>query len=119
MNEFRFLEWEVYKNSKSLVKEIYSITRKFPNDFKYNLGDQINRSSTSIVLNIAEGSGKNSDRELKRFFDIAMGSCYETIAGLDLASNNDLISKESFNNLSEKLRSIARQLGGFKKKLNL
>lgn len=116
MNEFRFLEWNVYKDSKEIVKEIHSITRKFPQDFKYDLGSQINRSSISIVLNIAEGSGKHSDVELNRFFNISLGSINETIAGIDLAYGNDLISKNKFEELTEKLKNISKQLVGFKKK---
>lgn len=117
MNEFRFLDWPVYKNAKDLVKEIYRITNRFPQGFKYELGGQINRSAISITLNIAEGSGKNSDRELNRFFDIAIGSIYETIAGLDLAYDNNLISNKEFEELITKCKNIARQLGGFKRKI--
>lgn len=117
MNEFKFTEWAVHADAKDSVKEIYNLTSKFPQNFKYELGSQINRSAISVVLNIAEGSGKNSDRELNRFFDIAIGSVYETVAGLDLAYNNGLISLKEFDALSEKFRNIARQLGGFKKKL--
>jgi four helix bundle protein len=117
MNEFRFLDWNVYKNAKDLVKKIYKFTNKFPQNFKYELGGQINRSAISIVLNIAEGSGKNSDKELNRFFNIAIGSINETIAGLDIAYANNLILKQEFEKLVEDLKNIARQLGGFKKKL--
>jgi four helix bundle protein len=117
MEEFRFLDWKAYKDAKSLVKEIYSITRTFPQDFKYDIGSQINRSSTSVALNIAEGSGKNSDKDMGRFFDIAIGSTYETIAGLDMALDNQLISERKFIQLSEEFKSVARQLGGFKKRL--
>jgi len=62
--------------------------------------------------------GKNSDKELNRFFNIATGSVYETIAGLDIAQENNLITIKEFENLSEKCKNIARQLGNFKKKLN-
>lgn len=117
MNEFRFLEWNVYKDAKELANRIHQITNKFPQTFRYDLGSQINRSAISIVLNIAEGSGKSSDKELNRFFNIAIGSINETIAGLDIALGSDLISRKEFEDLFEKLKSIARQLGGFKKKL--
>ena len=118
MEEFRFLNWEVYQEAKDSVRKIYNITDKFPQNFKYELGGQINRSSISIALNIAEGAGKNSDKELNRFFDIAMGSTYETIAGLDLAYESNLLSKKEFEQIAEKCKNIARQLGSFKKKLN-
>ena len=117
MEEFRFLNWNVYKDAKSIVKDIYLITSNFSQNLKYDLGSQLNRSAASIVLNIAEGSGKNSDKELNRFFDIAIGSICETIAGLDIAYDNKLINKERFEKLTEKCKNIARQLGSFKKKL--
>lgn len=118
MEEFRFSNWKVYQEAKNLVGKIYNITDKFPQNFKYELGSQINRSSISIVLNIAEGAGKNSDKELNRFFDIAIGSVYETIAGLDLAYESNLLPEKEFEEIAEKCKNIARQLGSFKKKLN-
>lgn len=117
MNEFRFLEWNVYKDAKLDVKEIHDLIEHFPQKFKYSLGDQISRSSISIVLNIAEGSGKFSDNELNRYFNISLGSVNETVAALDLAQENKLISQEKFNDLADKLVSISKQLGGFKKKI--
>jgi len=70
-----------------------------------------------FVLSIAEGSGKNSDKELNRFFNITLGSINETVAALDLALENNLISNSQFEELLEKLHNIAKQLGGFKKKI--
>jgi len=99
------------------VKEIFGITGSLAPGFKFNLGDQLNRSVISIALNTAEGSGKGSDHELARFFDIAIGSTHETIAALDLTRDNKLISDKEFQGLTEDLMSIGRQLEGFKRKL--
>jgi four helix bundle protein len=52
------------------------------------LKDQLNRAASSIALNLAEGSGRSTAREQKRFFDIAMGSLRESQAVLDLAPNS-------------------------------
>lgn len=117
MEEFRFFDWDVYKDAKHVVKRVFSITNSLPLKYKSSLGDQLNRSVVSIVLNIAEGSGRYTDKELIRFFDIAIGSIYETMASLDLAQDNGLLSKQDFEETVEKLKSIARQLGGFKRKL--
>ncbi|OGM94779.1 hypothetical protein A2524_02725 [Candidatus Wolfebacteria bacterium RIFOXYD12_FULL_48_21] len=117
MHEFRFLEWSVYRDAKLVVKEIHGLIEHFPQKFKYSLGDQISRSSISIVLNIAEGSGKYSDHELNRYFNISLGSVNETVAALDLAKDNSLILENQFNDLLGKLVSISKQLGGFKKKI--
>lgn len=118
MDNFRFLEWDVYKDAKAVAKIVFKTAVSFPSQFRYDLGSQINRSVISIVLNIAEGSGKNSDKDFQRFLNIATGSVYETLAGLDLALENNLISLEDFTDLHGRLLSIAKQLGGFKKKLN-
>lgn len=114
----RFLNWKVYKDSKSLVKEILEISSHFPQDRKLEIGSQIDRSAISIVLNIAEGCGKDSDKDLNRFLNISLGSIYETIAALDIARDVNLIKQERFENVLKKLLEIKRQLGGLKKKLN-
>lgn len=117
MKNFRFLDWKVYKDSKELLEIIFKIVEKLPNKIKFNLGDQLTRSTLSIVLNIAEGSGKDSDKDMNRFFDISLGSAYETLAGIDVLKDNKYISVELFNKLFDRIQNIAKQLGGFKKKL--
>src|SRR3989344_6942574 len=117
MNKFRFLEWEAYQDSKKLFSCILNIVQKLPREYRFELGSQILRSSFSILLNIAEGSGKNSDRELNRFIGIALGSVNETLAGIDVLKDNGFITEHEFNPLLKMLWSISNQLGGFKKKL--
>ena len=114
---FRFLEWEVYRDAKNLLARILQIVRRLPPEYRFEIGSQIIRSALSIVLNIAEGSGKHSDRELNRFIEIALGSVNETLAATDILLDNQLITKEELKALYENLESIAKQLGGFKKKL--
>ena len=116
-NTFRFLEWKVYRDAQKLLKEIISLVRKLPPDIRYTLGNQILKSALSIVLNIAEGSGRFTDKELSRFFDIALGSVNETVAGLDSLRLIDIITQEQFDYLFKGLESISRQLGGFKKQI--
>jgi four helix bundle protein len=117
MKVFRFLEWEVYRDAKEFFKIVYNITSKLPKDVKYELGSQITRSAFSVALNIAEGSGKSSDKELNRYFDISIGSLNETVAGLDILKDNKLLDEGNFNGLVDRAQIISRQLGGFKKKL--
>lgn len=117
MNKFRFLEWKVYKNSQELFNLILKLVRKLPREYRFEIGSQMVRSALSVVLNIAEGSGKNSDKELNRFFDISLGSLYEVLASVDTLLYNKLIEKDEFNKVFEKVKNISDQLGGFKKKL--
>ena len=115
MEEFRFLKWKVYKDSKELFQIVIKIVSKLQQNLKYEAGNQLTRSCLSIILNIAEGSGKNSDKELNRYFDIAIGSINETLAGLDVLKDNKIISEELFEKLLLKCENISKQLGGFEK----
>jgi four helix bundle protein len=114
---FRFLDWEVYKDAQGVFIEVVQIVRKLPQDLRYTLGSQIMRSGLSVILNIAEGSGRVTDKEMSRFFDISLGSINETMAGLDCLLKLDCLDEGTFQRVFQKYESISRQLGGFKKKL--
>ncbi|OIO50473.1 MAG: diversity-generating retroelement protein bAvd family protein [Candidatus Brennerbacteria bacterium CG11_big_fil_rev_8_21_14_0_20_43_10] len=117
MDKFRFLKWQVYQDAKDLFSCIIRIGGRLPKEYRFELGSQIIRASLSIILNIAEGSGKNSDRELNRFIDIALGSVNELVAALDTLKDNQLVTKEEFDTMFRRLDNISNQLGGFKKKI--
>ncbi len=117
MKKFRFLDWNVYIESQNLFSYILKLAKKIPKEFRFELGSQIIRSSHSVILNIAEGSGKTSDKELNRFIEISLGSLYETVACADSLKKNGLITEEDFINVLGYATSISNQLGGFKKKL--
>ncbi len=119
MNQFNFLDWPVYKDSQSLFSFCLEITRKLPKEYRFELSAQLIRSSSSIALNIAEGSGKASRKDFSHFIDIALGSLYETVANVDMLKSNNLIDQKDFIEVKEKASNIARQLGGFKKKLKI
>ena len=74
MKKFRFLEWEVYKDAKELFSLLLKVVKKLPKEYRFELGSQIIRAGLSIILNIAEGSGKSTDKKLNRYFDISLGS---------------------------------------------
>jgi four helix bundle protein len=75
MKDFR--ELKVWEKSHRLTLKVYRTTVKFPKEELYGLTSQIRRACVSIPTNIAEECGRNRDRELNRFFEIAMGSASE------------------------------------------
>ena len=117
MKQFNFLDWPVYKDAQDFLSFSLDLIRKLPKEYRFELSAQLIRSSSSVVLNIAEGSGKSSKKDFSHFLDIALGSLYETIANIDILRTNKLIEQKDFETAQQKAANIARQLGGFKKKL--
>ena len=116
MKTFRFLDFKVYQDSKSLHKEIIEITSALPRT-QWELADQMRRASLSVCLNIAEGSAKFSDKDFKRYIENSLGSINEVVACLDIALDNSIITKDLSIKVLKKAEEITRQLGGLSKKL--
>lgn len=113
---FRFLKFKVYEDSKVFYRKIVLLTKKYPRVY-WELGDQLRRSALSVILNIAEGSGKDSDRDFNRYLNNSLGSINESAACLDVACSEKLISIKQKDILVNEAKQIADQLGGFSKKL--
>lgn len=78
--------------------------------------DQLDRASTSIPLNIAEGNGKFTPKDRCRFFDIARGSTLECAAGLDILVAKAKLTSDQVRPGKERLQRIVRMLMGLIKK---
>ncbi len=109
MGTYRFEKLRVYQDALSLVEQIYTFVKKLPNDEKFALIDQLKRSSTSIVLNIAEGSGGQGDIEYKNFLRISRKSLYETIANLKIAER---LFHLNIAHLLDQCELVGRELNG-------
>ncbi len=72
-----FKELKLWKDSMAFAKEIFTVTQSFPSEEKFGMISQMRRCAVSIPSNIAEGSGRTSNREFSRFLDISLGSAYE------------------------------------------
>ena len=112
MHNFR--EMIIWKESLKLVRMVYEHTSTFPNEEKYGLRSQINRAAVSIPSNIAEGSGRTTNKDFNHFLNIAMSSSYELETQLILAHD---IYKTEISELINKLNELQRMMGGFRKTL--
>ena len=110
MTTFRNLN--EYIKSKELVKQIYELLKKFPKEEQFALSDQLRRAVISIPSNIAEGSGRNSQKDQAHFYNIAYGSLLEVFSQLDIACDLGYISKEEFNQLELLINEEAKMLSG-------
>src|SRR5205823_2735755 len=92
-------------------------TRAFPKEEIFGLTSQIRRASASIGANIAEGCGRRSDREMKRFVQIARGSANELEHHLLLARDLQLLAVDQFKDLEAKTLEIQRMLASLSQRL--
>lgn len=111
MSNFRNLM--IWQKSMSLITKIYKSTKNFPKEEIFALTSQIRRSSVSIPSNIAEGFGRDSNKEYLRFLNISIGSLFEMQTQLEIAKNIDYLNEEEFNTLYEDSREIERMLVSF------
>ena len=112
---YRFEKLRVYQNAMILVKMVYQIANSLPKEEQFALASQLKRSVTSIILNIAEGTGGLGDIEFKSFLRIARKSLYETVAGLKIAETLFLID------VSRELKQadiVGKELNGLIKSLS-
>lgn len=108
-----YTELDVWKQARGLVKLVYQLTNDFPNTEVYNLTNQINRCVISIPSNIAEGVGRQSDKETIHFLFIAKGSLFELETQLYLALDLNYVSAEQFKTIFKELTSCKKLLNGF------
>ena len=114
MKKHNFREIKIWQEALVIVKEVYAFTSNLPKEEKYGITSQINRSAVSIPSNIAEGSGRTSNKEFIRFLEIAISSSYELETQLILAQ--DLFNL-STNDFIENLHALQNRIGGFTRQI--
>ncbi|MCA4793879.1 four helix bundle protein [Myroides odoratimimus] len=116
MKDFRQLI--VWNKAHTLVKAIYFITKEFPKEEMFGLTSQLRRASSSIPTNIAEGCGRGSDADFKRFLQIAFGSANEVEYLLLLTYELGYYKKEDYIKYTSELVDVKKLLASFIKKLS-
>jgi len=95
----KFEEIKAWQKARKATKQVYEITTdgKFAKDF--GLRDQIRRAAVSVMANIAEGQGRNSDNEFANFLNIAHGSLPETQSHLSIALDLEYLNENDFGQI--------------------
>lgn len=108
-----FVEMPVWQKSRELSQNIFELTIQgtFARDFA--LKDQINRSSGSIMDNIAEGFERGSRNEFINFLTYSKGSSGETLSQLYRALDRHHISEDKFIKFKSDTEQVSRMIGGF------
>ena len=101
---------EVYRESLAFVAWLEPLIKKLPT--RVAARDQLDRASTSIALNLAEGNGKYTPADRCRFFDISRGSALECAAALDVLASQGRFEPAVVDPGKERLRRIVSMLVG-------
>lgn len=109
-----FRDLRVWQVGMDLVAKCYEVSSAFPVHEQYGLTSQIRRASVSIVLNIAEGWGRNGKAEFARFADMAFGSLTETDACFDVAVRPGYLPESNLTDARELASRLSRMLHKFR-----
>lgn len=96
---------DVFKAAKELRTNAYKTMRKLPDSEKFNLIDQMRRASTSIVLNISEGSSRKSKTERNRYYEMARGSAIEIDTCCDIIVEENYLNIEDLTDLGKNIKT--------------
>jgi len=108
-----FEKLQVYKLSEKLADDIWSIVVKWDSFAKETVGSQIVKAADSVGANIAEGTGRGSYQDNRRFIRIARGSLYETTHWLRRAYKRKLLSDEQISKLKPTIQDLAPMLNAY------
>jgi four helix bundle protein len=108
MHDYKKLN--VWDRSYKFVLKVYQVTKTFPKEERFALVDQLRRSVISIPANIAEGGGKNGNKEFYRYLSISFGSANESEVYFNLAKDLGYIDEKTYEDLVNELTQIKKML---------
>ena len=114
----KFEDLEIWNKSREICIDIETLFETTNLGKRFSIRDQMDRSSGSIMDNIAEGFERNGNREFVNFLSFSKGSCGELKSQLYRALDKKLISQNEFENLAVKIELVKNKIGAFMKYLN-
>ncbi|MBI4426775.1 MAG: four helix bundle protein [Candidatus Kerfeldbacteria bacterium] len=115
--KFRFRKFTVYQLARQFVSHVRRYARSFPDGERYILTAQLLRAANSIVLNIAEGSNRSSDKDFALFLNYALASLNEVVACCDVAVDCGCLTHQERDEVLSSAAELGNQLSAFRKRL--
>lgn len=115
----KYKDLKFWQLSRAFCKDIYIITKSFPDEEKFGLISQLRRACVSISSNIAEGTSRESNKDFKRFLMISIGSCYEIESQLLLSFDLEFINLKELEDLNNTLQQIIKMMSKFSNSLKI
>lgn len=105
-----YTDLQIYKDAYKLSLDIYKSTKEFPKEETYGIISQIRRAAVSVVLNIAEGYGRQSKEEFRRFLKISLGSNNETMTLLEVSKDLEYLNIEEYQKLKNEYILLGKRI---------
>lgn len=108
---------EIWQEAMVLTKIIYLKTKDYPKEEKFGITDQVRRAGLSVALNIAEGAGRSSKADFRRFLFIAKGSLNEVLTLFTLSLEIGLVSSKEYDDIRSMVLRLMRRIQALISKL--
>ena len=112
-----FKELKIWQKAKGIVKDIYVLAETLPQTERYAFTSQLQRAAVSIPSNIAEGSGRGTNKDFCHFLDIAISSSYELESLLLIGIDLNYFTEEKVSVSIDSLHELQKMIIGFQSKL--
>ena len=114
---FNFEKLEVWQKAIDFAGTVYTVTRKFPENERFGLTNQMRRAAVSVSSNIAEGSARHSASDYSRFLEIASGSLFEVVSQAVVARGQLFLVNSAYEAIYAAAEEQSRMLSGLRRSL--
>ena len=104
----------IWQDSIKLVRRIYEVTSTFPANEKFGIVSQMTRAAVSIPSNIAEGAGRNGNKEYANFLGIAIGSIFELHTQITICEQIGYLDARTVKQLEAQTYTLQQQISAYK-----
>ncbi|GAA5503066.1 hypothetical protein Dxin01_02815 [Deinococcus xinjiangensis] len=115
---FPFEQLDIYGLALDFASEVYSLSAQFPDHERFGLTNQTRRAAVSVSLNIAEGRGRGTDKELVRYLMMSRGSLFEVLSASQIAHRLGYLDDETLMTIRAQAKTLSAKIMTLSKKLN-
>jgi len=114
---FNFEKLETWHEAIAFADLVYQLTRRFPDEERFGLTNQMRRAAVSISSNVAEGCSRSSRADYARFVEIATGSVFEVVSQATVGRNQGFLTDSGYQQLYQAAEKQSRMLSGLRNSL--
>ena len=107
----------IWQEGITLARRIYEVTSHFPANEKFGIVSQMTRAAVSIPSNIAEGAGRNSNKDFVHFLSIAIGSIFELHTQITICEQIGYVTAEEAKELDEQTFTLQQQIYSYRQRI--